>query len=211
MEQGITMPKITTGFVTAAGSAILDPVGQPIRLRGVNLGGILNMEHFVTGFVATEELMRASLRQVLGQPRYELFFDHLLKAMFAEPDAKLLQAMGVNSVRIGFNYHHFEDDLTPFELKAEGLALLDRVVNLCAEHGIYSILDFHSLPGGQNAGWHADNPTHLPLLWKYAHFQDRVVWLWEHLADHYRDNPWVAGYNLLNEPADPTGKAVAAF
>ncbi|MDR1187835.1 MAG: glycoside hydrolase family 5 protein [Bifidobacteriaceae bacterium] len=205
------MPDSSSGFVRAAGRQILDPTGQPIRLRGVNLGGMLNMEHFVTGFVATENLMRTSLVEVLGATRSELFFGHLLQAMFAESDAQLLQDMGVNSVRIGFNYHHFEDDLAPFTLKATGLTLLDRVVDLCAKHGIYSILDFHALPGGQNAGWHSDNPTHLPLLWQYRHFQDRAIWLWEQLAAHYRDNPWVAGYNLLNEPADPTGQAVAAF
>jgi hypothetical protein len=28
------------------------------------------------------------------------------------------------------------------------------------------------------------------------------VWLWEELAKHYKDNPWIAGYNLLNEPTD---------
>ena len=32
------------------------------------------------------------------------------------------------------------------------------------------------------------------------------MWLWEVLADRYKDEPWVAGYNLLNEPADPTGE-----
>jgi aryl-phospho-beta-D-glucosidase BglC (GH1 family) len=210
-KQGVLVSNSTTGFIHTAGSRILGPDGQPMRLRGVNLGGMLNMEHFVTGFVATETLMRKSLLEVLGESRYNLFFDCLLEAMFGEPDAQLLQDLGVNSVRIGFNYHHFEDDLAPFKLKTEGLARLDRIVDLCAKHGIYSILDFHALPGGQNAGWHADNPTHLPLLWEYAHFQDRTVWLWEHLAEHYKHNQWVAGYNLLNEPADPTGRAVAAL
>lgn len=34
-------------------------------------------------------------------------------------------------------------------------------------------------------------------------FQDRLVWLWTEIAAHYKDNPWIAGYNVLNEPADP--------
>src|SRR5690606_34592368 len=29
------------------------------------------------------------------------------------------------------------------------------------------------------------------------------------IAERYRGNPWVAGYNLMNEPADPSGTAVA--
>ncbi len=35
--------------------------------------------------------------------------------------------------------------------------------------------------------------------------------LWEAIARRYRDQPWVAGYDLINEPADPTGKVVAPF
>ena len=34
---------------------------------------------------------------------------------------------------------------------------------------------------------------------------DRATWLWVQLADRYKDEPWVAGYNLLNEPADEFG------
>ena len=35
--------------------------------------------------------------------------------------------------------------------------------------------------------------------------------LWEAIARHYRDEPWVAGYDLINEPADPTGEVVVPF
>lgn len=28
------------------------------------------------------------------------------------------------------------------------------------------------------------------------------MWLWTQLAEHYAANPWVAGYNPLNEPTD---------
>jgi hypothetical protein len=37
------------------------------------------------------------------------------------------------------------------------------------------------------------------------------VHLWEALAARYRDNAWVAGYNPINEPADPTGAALGPF
>ncbi|MDF2748798.1 MAG: glycoside hydrolase family 5 protein [Propionibacteriaceae bacterium] len=61
------------------------------------------------------------------------------------------------------------------------------------------------MPGSQNQHWHSDNPTHVAGFWEHRHFQDRVVHLWEAIAEHYRGNPWVAGYNLLNEPADESG------
>jgi hypothetical protein len=39
--------------------------------------------------------------------------------------------------------------MNPRVLKTEGFKHLDRVVDLCAKHGIYTILDLHTLPGGQ--------------------------------------------------------------
>lgn len=61
----------------------------------------------------------------------------------------------------------------------------------------------HTAPGGQNGGWHSDNGTHIGSFWTHKDFQDRLVWLWTEIAKHYADNPWIAGYNPLNEPADP--------
>ncbi len=41
------------------GTEILDVHGQPIRLRGVCLGGWLNMENFITGYAANDAGRRA--------------------------------------------------------------------------------------------------------------------------------------------------------
>lgn len=35
--------------------------------------------------------------------------------------------------------------------------------------------------------------------------------IWEALAEHYKDNTWVAGYNPLNEPTDEEHVRVVAF
>jgi hypothetical protein len=101
--------------------------------------------------------------------------------------------------------------MRPFELKEEGFELLDRAIDRCARHGIYTIVDLHAAPGFQNQHWHSDNPTHWAFFWTHKHFQDRVVNLWEALARRYRDNPWVAGYNPLNEPGDAEGSAIGPF
>ena len=76
------------------GSDIVDGAGDAIRLKGVNIGGWLNMENFITGYSGNESLMRDTVREVLGDERYELFFDRLLTAFFDEDDADLLAEMG---------------------------------------------------------------------------------------------------------------------
>jgi hypothetical protein len=53
--------------------------------------------------------------------------------------------------------------------------------------------------------------TNQSLFWTHRDFQDRTVWLWEQLAARYASNPWVAGYNLLNEPCDPEHTRLPAF
>lgn len=185
--------------------------GTPVRLRGAGLGGWMLMENFITGFAGNEAAMRSAVREVLGERRYQLFFDRLLTVFFDEADAALLASKGVNCLRLPVNYRHFEDDARPFEIREEGFAQLDRVVELCGRHGIYTVIDLHALPGAQNHQWHSDNPTHLPSFWNHPHFQDRVVRLWEVIADRYKDNPWVAGYNPINEPADESGQVLPLF
>jgi len=205
--------------MTPAGTEILQVVGPdflggdgtPIRLRGVCLGGWMNMENFITGYAANETLMRRELAAAIGSERAERFFERFLTQFFGEADAAFLADAGFNLVRIAVGYKHFEDDARPFEIKPDGFRHLDRVINTLADHGIYSIIDLHALPGSQNQHWHSDNPTHVPSFWVHRHFQDRVVHLWQGIAEHYRDNGWVAGYNLLNEPADETRQVVGPF
>lgn len=69
----------------------------------------------------------------------------------------------------------------------------------------------HTLPGGQNPGWHSDNTTSYAAFWDYKDHQDRTVWLWEQLAARYKGNPWIAGYNPINEPCDPQHVRLPAF
>jgi endoglucanase len=198
-------------WLEVSGDQIINQKGDTVYLRGFGLGGMLHMENFIDGYPANEEAMREGLLEVLGKEKYDLFFDHFLNSYFTEPDAEYIHSLGLNLVRIAINYHQFEDDMNPGVIKEEAFVHLDRVIDLCARYQIYTIIDLHALPGFQNQHWHSDNPTHKALFWKHRDFQDRVVHLWEVMAERYRDQPWVAGYDLINEPADPTGKMVYPY
>jgi len=193
------------------GNQILNADGQPVVLRGFGLGGWMNMENFITGYPANEQAQRDAIRGVIGDELYLLFFDRFLEYFFTEADAAFVRSLGLNLVRLPINYRHFEDDMRPFELKEEGFKHLDRAIDECARHGVYTILDLHAFAGYQNQHWHSDNPTHAALFWEHEHFQDRAVWLWERFAERYKGNAWVAGYNIMNEPADPKGSRVEPF
>jgi endoglucanase len=200
-----------TNFLAVQGNQVVNGEGRPVVLRGFGLGGWMNMENFITGYPANEEAQREAVREVLGQEKYELFFDRFLEHFFTEGDAQFIRSLGLNLLRLPVNYRHFEEDAEPFVIKEEGFKHLDRGIELCAEHGIYTIIDLHALPGYQNQHWHSDNPTHKAFLWRHEHFQERTVNLWEFIADRYKGNPWVAGYNPINEPADPTEQMIMPF
>lgn len=197
--------------IHADATRIVDGFGNAIRLRGVNVGGWLNMENFITGYSGNESLMRAKVREVIGEEKYERFFERLLTVFFNDADAAFLGENGFNLVRIGVNYRHIEHDDAPRQIIEEGFRHLDRVIEQCGDHGVYSIIDLHSLPGYQNHHWHCDNPTHVASFWEHRDFQDRAVVIWEAIARRYKGNPWVAGYNLMNEPADESRKVVGPF
>jgi aryl-phospho-beta-D-glucosidase BglC (GH1 family) len=198
-------------LLKVSGDHIVNQKGETIVLRGFGLGGMLHMENFIDGYPYNEESMREGLLKVLGKKKYDLYFDNFLKNYFTEPDAEYIHSLGLNLVRIPINYHLFEDDMNPGVIKEEAFKYLDNVINLCAKHQIYTIIDLHALPGCQNQHWHSDNPTQVAFFWVYKEFQDRVVHLWEAIAEHYKNNPWVAGYDLINEPADPSGEKLVPY
>lgn len=199
---------MATNVLTLQGSSLINAQGQSVILRGFGLGGWMNMENFITGYPANEEGQRQALRIALGEQKYRFFFDRFLEYFFEEDDARFLASLGLNTLRLPINYRHFESDMEPFVIREEGFKHLDRVIELCARHHIYTIIDLHALPGYQNQDWHSDNPTHKALFWQHKHFQDRAVHLWEALAKHYKGHPWVAGYNPMNEPGDVCGTQI---
>lgn len=88
------------------------------------------MENFITGYPGHESQHRAAMRKVLGPDKYEFFFDKWLEYFFTEADARFFAGLGLNCIRIPFNFRHFEDDMNPRVLKETGFKHLDRVIAL---------------------------------------------------------------------------------
>src|SRR5512138_214348 len=182
------------------GDQIVTAKKQPIYLRGVCVGGWMNMEEFINGNPGSEHGIRASMAKRFGAETAQFFFDRMLDYFFAEDDVAYLKSLGCTVVRLPLNYRHFETDMKPFEYMESGFARLDQALDWCEKHGLYVILDMHAVPGWQNSDWHSDNSTRHSLFWQYAHFQDRFVALWEEFARRYKGRAVIAGYNVMNEP-----------
>jgi endoglucanase len=174
--------------------------GCEVALRGLGLGTWMNLEHFMIGMPGPERLIRRELAAALGEEGERGFFDAFLDSFFGEDDARYLEGLGVNALRVAVNYRYFLDDEDPSRYLEEGFLRLDRLIEACRGRGIYVVIDLHAAPGGQNPDWHSDNATGLSQFWTYKVFRDQMAALWGAIADRYADEPAVGAYDLLNEP-----------
>lgn len=182
--------------------------GEKIVFRGFGLGSWMNLEHFMIGLPGTDTQIKKAFAEVYGEERSNAFFDRFLLEFVDEKDFEFLRKIGVNSLRIPFNYKYFIDDQHPNQFKNDGFVYLDHIVALCEKYEIYAILDLHSVPGGQNPDWHCDTSSGLPLFWEYGALRDTVIGLWGHIAHYYKDQPWIAAYDIVNEPSMVTNVQV---
>jgi hypothetical protein len=75
------------------------------------------------------------------------------------------------------------------------------------EMGLYVIIDLHAAPGGQT-GINHDDGSGYPLMFYLPRERELTVKFWQAIAQHYRGNPAILGYDLLNEPIAPTHDAM---
>ena len=147
-------------FVRAAGTELVWQ-GRPLRLRGFGIGTWLNMEHFMLGIPTPDSMIRDAFAGVYGAEKAESFFDALTSNFVTPKDFGLLKSLGVNFLRVPFNYRLLLDDQTG-AFREAGFARLKGLFDLCEEFGIFVMPDLHAVPGGQNPDWHSDNRTGVP-------------------------------------------------
>jgi len=168
------------------------------------------MEHFITGYPSNEQTMRRAVEDVLGPELAAYLWDRFLFHFFGEEDARLVASLGLNCVASWpINYRHFEDDASPsasdprdFEFSTAPTRRVRRGGPL---HDPRSCTRCPRTEPGL-AQRQPDAPS--AFFWEHPHFQDRVAYLWEQLARRYKDQPMVAGYDLMNEPGDVSKKLV---
>ncbi|MGC8764742.1 MAG: glycoside hydrolase family 5 protein [Brevinematia bacterium] len=171
---------------------------KPFKIKGVSLGSYLNLEHFMIKLPGIESNIRKAIIEIYGRENALNFWQNFVECFFTEEDASFLREIGVNTIRLPFNYHHFlSDDGVDIE---EGFNLIERVLKICERNDIYVILDLHAAIGGQNPDWHSDNPCGESLFWRYLDFQEKTISLWKRIAERFKNRASIIGYDVLNEP-----------
>ncbi|MBE0680251.1 MAG: cellulase family glycosylhydrolase [Bacteroidales bacterium] len=201
------------GFLKADGRHIVNGEGEFVLLRGIGLGGWMLQEHYMlklSGVAPAQYDIRNRIAALTGEDRCAEFYDAWLSNMVTRRDIDSLKAWGFNSVRLAMHYNLFTPPVGEEPVQGEitwlekGFVMTDSLLSWCAANEIYLILDLHAAPGGQgNDIPIADVDTTKPNLWESELNRQKTVEFWSRLATRYKDEPWIGGYDLINETNFP--------
>ncbi len=197
------------GYLHADGKRIVNGAGENVILRGIGTGNWMLQEGYMmltSGVAGTQHEFRAKLIQSIGEANTDSFYTVWLENHFTRTDVDSMASWGFNSVRVAMHYKWFtlpiEEEPLPGEQTwlDKGFEMIDSLLDWCGDNQIYLILDMHGAPGGQgkNADISDYDPTK-PSLWESQENKDKFVALWQRLAARYSDEPWIGGYDLINE------------
>jgi len=163
------------------------------KLKGVNLGGWLVLEKWITpslfeGYKADDEY------SLLNKFPKKAIREHY-KTFIKEEDFLFLSQNGINAIRIPVGYWIF-GDFPPYE---KSIQYLDFAFDMAEKHGLKVLIDLHGAPGSQNGydhsgksgeiGWDKDS-TNIKLTLKII----------EKIAERYCRKKVFFGIEVLNEP-----------
>jgi hypothetical protein len=119
-----------------------------------------------------------------------------------EDHFRVLRSWNANHIRWQLRWGGFPHgpadtaNATEYEAWLEtALEHVDSLLPVCRELGIKILLDLQTPPGGrdQNDKW--------PLFYSKT-FQDTFLIVWEKMANRYKNETQIMGYDLMNEPDD---------
>ena len=198
----ICLPIFSQKFVSVKGKEIIGLDGKPLLIKGTNLGNWLVPEGYMFKFqmASSPRLINELFSELFGPSETKQFWKQYLASYITKGDIHYLHSLGMNSIRVPFNYRLFTDEyyLGGYGIK-RGFALMDSVVNWCAAENMTVILDMHAAPGGQT-GDNIDDSYAYPFLYENKEDQELLCSIWTIIADHYKTNPTIMGYDLFNEP-----------
>ncbi len=201
-------------FLRTQGQDMVDESGRKVLLRGVGLGNWMLPEGYMWRFQGQADRPRRIEKVVsdlIGTENAARFWSAFRQNYITEADIARIAELGFNSVRPALNSRLFLTEGDNAVFIDEGFQLLDHLVGWCRKHDLYVIIDMHGAPGGQTGQNIDDSPNDEPGLFMDKKNQDRLVDLWVRIATRYKDEPAVAGYDLLNEPLPARTGAAAKY
>jgi endoglucanase len=205
----ICPPAYSQTFLKAKGRLITDGKGNKVILRGMGLGGWMLQEGYMfkLGNTGQQYRIRASIQEVAGAAYARTFYDKWLTNHTRKVDIDSMASWGFNSIRLPMHYALYTLPVEQEPVAGQntwlekGFALTDSLLNWCKANHMYLIIDLHAAPGGQgNDLAISDRDPAKPSLWESPANQQKMIALWRKLAQRYANEPYIGGYDIINEP-----------
>ena len=188
-------------FVRCDGKNIVDADGKVLLLRGINIGNWLNPEGYMFHFkdVNSFRLIDDVVKELIGADDARKFWNSFRDNYITKEDIHFIKSTGLNHIRVPFNFKFFLVEDHPEIFLEEGFKRLDDIIKWCREESLYVVLDMHAAPGGQT-GDNIDDSWSYLFLFENEEAQNTTIELWKKIAERYKEEKIVIGYDLLNEP-----------
>lgn len=194
------------------------------KSRGVNLGGWLVAEHWMTGDadfwkgVSADDANAGeytAITQAADPKTIRSNLENHHKTFITEAEIKAIAAAGLNTVRVPVGYWIVGFDKNDPANKAEWasfnkgtLTYLDKLVRQWAKtHNVAVLISIHAAKGSQNGADHSSPATKGKAYW--SDFTENVAntqTMATFLADRYKDEDAFLGIGLMNEPNGSTNE-----
>jgi glucan 1,3-beta-glucosidase len=214
---------VTLSLLSLAFGSSLDDLKKKIRdgsvpSRGVNLGGWLVAEKWMTGSSPAWQGVPDDIAnkgeyaamQYLGHSKGDPQFEQHRKTFITEQDFKEISQAGMNTVRLPVGYwivgfdKTWGSDTDSWKVYAPGgLDYLDKAIREWGPaHNILVVISFHAAKGSQNGNDNSSPEASGQANWfKYKENVNNSLDAVEFLAKRYKDDTAFLGIGLLNEPS----------
>ena len=192
-------------FIRIDGQNLIAPDGSKFLIKGTNLGNWLNPEGYMFGFSKTNSarMIDQMFCEMVGPDFTAEFWKMFKDNYITRKDIEFIASTGANTIRLPFHYKLFtEEDYMGLSADQDGFERVDSVITWCRDNGLYVILDMHDAPGGQT-GDNIDDSYGYPWLMESEKSQQQFCDIWRRIADYYKNEPVILGYDLINEPIAP--------
>ncbi|WP_051353594.1 glycoside hydrolase family 5 protein [Acinetobacter nectaris] len=124
-------------------------------------------------------------------------------------DLDNIKSAGFNLIRIPVWWGQFYDlnNTANSGWRKDAFIQLDKLVNAAAACKIYVIIDMHGAIGSQSLE-QSTGQINKNEYWNSTVARSRTAWMWWQIANHYKNNAYIAGYDLLNEPDSRPNKKI---
>lgn len=185
--------------------------GDTVYLRGTNAGGYMLQEFWMcpTNYstnVSDQMDILNTLTSRFGADGARTLVNTYEANYWKESDFDECANLGMNCIRLPLWYRNFVD--ANGNWYSDAFSRVDWFVEQAGKRGMYVIIDMHGAYGSQNGSDHSgvdggDNKMGASEFFFGSNAgsnQEKYYAMWEKLAEHFKGNPTVAGYDLLNEP-----------